>query len=371
MEPLAGSHQVMKLIFVGPDPDSTRIAHPGGQLTATQGFARFAAERGIIIDWVDTAQCSFPVPSISVRLFRSLKRLGSFTLTALRRHHSGVLLFAGTGMSFFERSLMAIFARLVGLPTILMIASGHFRSFYSNNPLLHSVIRVLLNVPDRVAVQGESWQKYMEGIGVDTKRIAIVRNWYTPLCAPTQTVAKTRTDSVQFIFVGWVTEAKGIWELLAAADIIARQGRAFGLTVIGGGDLLEPAQAYVAAKHLADKVSLLGWVESASVPSHLAAADVFVLPSHAEGLPNSLIEAMAAGLPGIATPVGAISNTLKHGIAGTIVPVGDANALAAAMSAYCDNWSLIERQSVAARKSIVELHDADANCQAIIDLLAT
>jgi glycosyltransferase involved in cell wall biosynthesis len=360
----------MKLIFVGPDPGSTRIVHPGGQLTATEGFARFAAERNIVVDWVDTAQCSFPTPSPLVRLTRSLARLGSFTLAASRRQHSGVLLFAGTGMSFFERSLMVIVARLVGIPTVMMLASGHFRTFYSRNPLLHRVIRSLLNLPHRIAVQGESWQRYLEAIGVEAQRIAIVRNWYTPPVNPITRVKQINERGVEFIFVGWVTKSKGIWELLTASEILAREGRVFHLTIIGGGDLLGSARAYVVEKRLSGKISLPGWVETTAVPAYLATADVFVLPSRAEGLPNSLVEAMAVGLPAIATPVGAIPDTLQHGVAGTIVPVGDSNALAAAMGAYCDDKCLIERQSIKARKAIEALHDAETNCQAIIDLLA-
>lgn len=360
----------MRLIFVGPDPNSRYIAHPGGQLTAARVFASFSAEHDIALTWIDTAQSSLPPPPLSTRFRRAVSRLWHFTRAAGDGGHHGVLLFAGAGTSFFERSLMVLIGRLLGLRSVLMVVSGHFRAFYADNKALRPVIRRLLNLPYRVGVQGDDWREYMIGIGVEAQRLALVRNWCPPVAMPGAR-SRSAEDPVRFLFVGWITAAKGVPELLAAARILAERGRAFHLTLIGGGTLLERSRAEVSASGLSDRVCLTGWIDNAALPERLSHADVFVLPSHAEGMPNSLIEAMASGLPAIATPVGAIRDTLEDGVAGTIVPVGDAEALAAAMLKYCDHPSIIDAQSRAARQAIAERHHTETACSALVDLLHT
>ena len=95
------------IVFVGPDPDSPHIAHAGGQLTATRGFAEFAAQNDIAVEWIDTAQSNFPVPPARERIARAVSRLARFARTIGSPGTDGAILFAGAGASFIERSGMA------------------------------------------------------------------------------------------------------------------------------------------------------------------------------------------------------------------------------------------------------------------------
>jgi glycosyltransferase involved in cell wall biosynthesis len=76
------------------------------------------------------------------------------------------------------------------------------------------------------------------------------------------------------------------------------------------------------------------WIDAHERDRLLNESDVFVLPSYAEGVPMSLLEAMAAGLPCITTPVGGIPDVFTHGVEGLLVPPGDAAQLRAAMSTF-------------------------------------
>jgi glycosyltransferase involved in cell wall biosynthesis len=359
------------LVFVGPDPDSRNITHAGGQLTAARGFASFAAERDIALRWVDTAQSNFPVPPLRERLRRAIARVGRFSLLIGAPDNSGAILFSGAGVSFIERSLMAALARLRGKPSVLMIRSGHFRTLYERSAPFRLAARVLLRIPTRVGVQGRSWIPVLERAGVPAAKIAVIPNWIScPPAAPS--VRKARTGQpLRLLFAGWVTEAKGIPELLEAARLVAAAGLPAQLTIAGGGTLLEAARDATREEALEGRLIVTDWLDREAMAQQFAEADILILPSHAEGFPNVVMEALAEGMPVIATPVGAIPDSITSGVNGTIVPVRQAAALAEAIRGYLDDPPRLERQSRAAIESAARLHNRDANCAALVAALAS
>jgi glycosyltransferase involved in cell wall biosynthesis len=114
-------------------------------------------------------------------------------------------------------------------------------------------------------------------------------------------------------------------------EALARpEASSFGLRVIGDGPGRAALEARVHALGLGDRVELLG--ERDDVAEQLAAADAFVLPTRWEGLPYSILEAMAAGLPVVASQVGGIPEEVTDGTTGLLVPRDDAAALAGALA---------------------------------------
>lgn len=123
------------------------------------------------------------------------------------------------------------------------------------------------------------------------------------------------------------------------------------LVVVGDGELRVPLQQLAAAEGVADRVWFAG--SRNDVADVLRGLDVFVLPSLMEGISNTLLEAMACGLPVVATRVGGNVELVDEQASGTLVPEGDPQALAAALLRYLDDHSLGVRHGAAAR-SIVE-----------------
>ena len=142
-------------------------------------------------------------------------------------------------------------------------------------------------------------------------------------------IAISEDGVLDVIFVGPLARPyKGVDVLL---DAMTRTVRPHRLTIVGDGVLRAGFTADAAARGLADRVTFTGMLPTgAPVFARLRAADLFVLPSRTEGLPRSLIEAMAVGLPCLATPVGGIPELLAED---ALVPVGDAAALARAIDA--------------------------------------
>jgi sugar transferase (PEP-CTERM/EpsH1 system associated) len=113
------------------------------------------------------------------------------------------------------------------------------------------------------------------------------------------------------------------------------------LVLIGEGPLREPCRAMLTDAGLAGQAWLPG--SRHDIPVLLRSLDVFVLPSRAEGISNTILEAMASGLPVIATAVGGNGELVDDGRTGALVPAGDPQALAAQMAVYADDPGLRER----------------------------
>ena len=88
-------------------------------------------------------------------------------------------------------------------------------------------------------------------------------------------------------------------------------------------------------------------------------ADIFVLPSRMEGLPNAVLEAMACGLPVVATAVGGSPEIIENGVNGLLVPANDADALATAILNYLQHPRRAQEQGLAARKTVLARYPMD------------
>ncbi len=139
------------------------------------------------------------------------------------------------------------------------------------------------------------------------------------------------SDAVVVGSVGWLTDVKGHGTLIEAVAKLAPTHLSVHLVIVGSGDRLSDYRARAARLGIADRVHFLG--ERRDVPDCLAGMDIFVLPSLNEGMGRALIEAMAAGLPVVASRVGGVPAVLEDGRSGRLVPPGDADALAAAIGA--------------------------------------
>ena len=111
---------------------------------------------------------------------------------------------------------------------------------------------------------------------------------------------------------------------------------------------------------IGSRVQWLGEVVGAAKDSALAASDIFVLPSRAEGLPMAMLECMGAGMAVVATRVGAIPEVITEGREGLLVPPGDAAALAAAMDRLASDADLRQRMAAAARRTCEDHYSVES-----------
>jgi glycosyltransferase involved in cell wall biosynthesis len=169
------------------------------------------------------------------------------------------------------------------------------------------------------------------------------------------------------LFLGQVGRRKGVADLLDALVTPEVAALEWSATVAGNGEVLEYRER-ARELGLAGRVRLTGWLGPDDVAWELQRADVFVLPSHAEGLPLAVLEAMAYGLAIVTTPVGAIPEVIEDGETGLLVPPGDPEVLAVALRLVLGSDVLRETLATAARNQWERDHDITQGARNVLRL---
>ena len=185
-------------------------------------------------------------------------------------------------------------------------------------------------------------------------------------------VAPLAGDPPRLLFVGVIGRRKGLLELVEALRSLRARGvEAWTLELVG-----EPAEGEedaAAIRSAAEEAGLggafVGALGGDALRERLRAADVFVLPSHHEGQPMAIIEAMAAGLPIVATRVGAVPAMVRDGVEGLLVEVRDVPSLAAALERVLVSPDLRRRLGAAARARAEERYDVRRLAESLAPVL--
>ncbi|HSK34751.1 MAG TPA: glycosyltransferase family 4 protein [Propionicimonas sp.] len=178
-------------------------------------------------------------------------------------------------------------------------------------------------------------------MSVDTER-------FVPPAAP-------RTDGpLRILDVGRLVPEKGAPVLLDAVDLLTQRGVAVELRLVGGGDLDAELGRIIEERGLGDRVTLVGSVGQDEILSQYHWADVFCLPSFAEGLPVVLMEAMATELPVVTSTINGIPELVKDCSNGYLLPPGRADLLADALARLASDPELRRKLGNQARTDVIE-----------------
>lgn len=197
----------------------------------------------------------------------------------------------------------------------------------------------------------------------DWRRLAIVHCGVDPA---RYAFAPTRAQVKKLLYTGRLAVEKGIPVLFESLRMLQAEGYEFELTMVGDGPDRGALQTMAHAMGIGNRVVFAGFASQEGVREHLRQSDMFILPSFAEGVPVSLMEAMACGVPVIATYVGGVAELVQDGETGQVVYPGDPISLKNAIVGYLNDPALRERVSRQGRDKVV----AEFNLDREIDKLA-
>jgi glycosyltransferase involved in cell wall biosynthesis len=338
-----------RVLFVGAFPANDRKVF-GGMVTSCRALLRSSLPRRFDLDLLDSTQVSHPPPRLPVRLALAVKRFGVFLLRFARRKPDVVLLFTAIGASVLEKGAMAWYARLRGVPALMFPRGGAMIDVCQRSPFTKWWVRVAFRGARMVLCQGQAWRTFARDVlGFDAEDAPVVPNWTASeeLLEIGRGRRSRRDGVVRLLFVGWLDAEKGVEELLQACHALLAERR-LELVLVGEGNMSQAARDFVQQHALQRAITLRGWLEGADLRAEYAAADVFVLPSWYEGLPNAMVEAMAAKLAIVVSAVGNIPDVIDAGTNGLLVVPRDASALTRALARVIDDAALREALAAAA-----------------------
>ncbi len=257
--------------------------------------------------------------------------------------------------AFWEASLYVVMTRLLGRTAVVRFGGAFDRFYEASSERARSFIRRSLDLSDAIVVQSGYWREYF-GRLTDPEKLTVITNGVPAPPAPPERPEEEGPVAALFI-CGTEPARKGIDELLAMAPRL--RGRVHVRCVATPSEVRER----VVESGLDDVIEPLGTLDRDALDVEYQRADMFLIPSHGEGFPNSLLEAMARALPVVATPVGAVPEIIEDGVNGLMVPVADADALAEATLALAGDPALRLRMGTVNRQEVTDEYELDRVCE--------
>ena len=242
------------------------------------------------------------------------------------------------GMSFYRKLAIFLIGYLKKDLILVHLHGSDFEIFYTTGGYLQKkLISWMFNHATTLIVLSEQWKIFAQGV-CRNKSIRILYNGALP-----ELFAQNYCSSnkINILFMGELGVRKGTYDLINAFIPVCKKFPNANL-ILGGDGEIDKTRAIIKEKGIEANVELKGWLSGQDKIDAFQNAKIYVLPSYNEGLPVSILEAMAAGLPIISTPVGGIPEAVLNGANGYLVEPGDTESLTRSLMQLCSDNSLRE-----------------------------
>ncbi|WP_278182571.1 glycosyltransferase family 4 protein [Vibrio misgurnus] len=232
------------------------------------------------------------------------------------------------GGSVIRKSYYTLWLKFFRIPVIYQNHAANFDVYYKKaNIIKRNYLNYVFSLYDIRLCLGFFWMNTLQEL--------TGRKWnilYNPVSEIN--LIKRHNERCNFTFIGELSKRKGIKDLIYAFAL--QDIKNAHLLIAGNGDVKQLSEL-CSNLGILDKVEFLGWVNHEQKLDLLTRTDVVVLPSYAEGLPMSILEAMSVGLPVITTSVGAVGDAVTHNIHGLLVQPGDIEQISLALNDLASN----------------------------------
>jgi len=279
--------------------------------------------------------------------------------------------------SIIRDSIFVRICRLLSSDTKILV---HFRGWndrdvdnFNGSDFLANSARYLISNADHIIVLAEKFSRVLSNFE-NSGQISVIPTTVNTRLFDHKPKTSTGFKGTQVLFLSRMIREKGVFEIVQAIKQLSQlceEGK-LRFLLAGDGSAREQVIAELERHRLIDYVSIPGYLTGKQKLTALAESSIFLLPSYSEGCPNSLLEAMAAGLAIIATDVGAIGEIIETGINGLIIPPGDHTAIGKAIKNLLANNGLREqigKYNSAKVKSIADVTVVFSLISDIYDLL--
>ena len=264
--------------------------------------------------------------------------------------------------SYKRKAFMAKMARKMGKKVILHEHSGEFaRDFDAGSEEYRADVRRTFGSADRVIVLSEEWRDYFAQNVCDQKNLVVLHNAvFIPdeACQPT---------SRNILFLGRLDDRKSPDVLLRSAKALVGSFPDARFVFAGDGGV-DRYRELAVELGVNDKCDFLGWVSGEDKERLFSQTGIFCLPSKNEGMPMSLLEAMAHGIPSVCTKVGGVPQVISDGDNGFLIAVDDVDGLTAALCLLLRSEEMRLRVGGMARATIQDGFGIEASLDLLVDV---
>ena len=259
--------------------------------------------------------------------------------------------------AFWRDLAHLVVARLVGTRVVYQVHGGALpQQFAGNSRILRAILERALRLPDCIVVLARSELAAYAAM-LPGQDVRVIPNAVEATGTEQWEREPRASDApLRIVYLGRLVPAKGLHELLRGLAEARAGGTRAELTIAGSGPDEISLRALAAELGLGDHLRFARPVFGAEKQRLLAHSDVLALPTHHEGLPYALLEAMNAGLAIITTRVGAIPDVVTEGVHGLFVPLRNPGAIAAAIASLAKEPELLNRMARACRERIAEAY---------------
>lgn len=277
----------------------------------------------------------------TLQVFRFvLKRMMDLERTLRKGDFDTIHLLSTGGLGFFRNTLHILIAKRHGVKSIFHLL-GQIDDLYRNSGFfLRRIVSFFLDRADVHIVQSPMLAEFVRKI-TKSPVYSIVNGVKVRDITPPDGFAHSLGDRVRVITLGYLGYQKGTFDILNAAKRLKNDHPELEFVFVGGGEV-EKFRHQAVDMGISDYTIFLGSVEDAVRIKLLQEADIFLLPSHAEGQPIALLEAMSAGLPVISSTVGSIPEVVMERN-GFLIPPGDVELLQRYLSILAQDAELREK----------------------------
>lgn len=246
--------------------------------------------------------------------------------------------------SFYRESLYLTEAKALGIPVVAHVHAPDLEGFAAARRVHGEALTRVFHLVDRVVVLSEAMARTVRELTGPRTRVEVI---YNPVRL-TDFAGTPRPASAPptCLFMGKVGDRKGTFDLAAAIPAVLDRvpGARF---VFGGNGAVDQLQGQLDALGVSHACEVLGWVSGDAKREAFARATVYCLPSYHEGLPMSILEAMAGALPVVSTPIAGIPESVVDARTGYLVAPGDVDALADRLATLLGDGALSARMGAA------------------------
>lgn len=256
-----------------------------------------------------------------------------------------------SGFGFYEKSWIALLAKLFRCKTLMHVHGGNFREFYTMSPrIMQRIILWCARINDRIVTASPQMRSTWLYIGLPDEKITLIGN---AVNLPVLEHACGASKIFKILFLTRIVFAKGIIELIDAVCLLHKSYDHIQLRIVGAEELETPKiKNYLNALDATEYIQYVGPVSELQKHNEYINADVFAFPTHVEDQSYAVMEAMSYGLACIASNVGGVPSLIQDGQNGLLIPPKDVDALTSALEKLARDLELCRELGTAARKTI-------------------